>query len=264
MENKTLLELVQSLVKSNEDIKNQIADQQTVITNEIRVLKQEIFEDVLEIKKENKALREEVKELKEKLEKVERDSKRYRLIIHGLEEEKDDCSDLERTLDLINRKLGVECRFADVRNFVRLGQPLVEKRRTASLELNSFFLKREILKNSKKLKGTNIFISPDYTEKERAEQKLLYHHLKEARLNSKQAFIKNKVLVIDGRKRTLEELKENTQNIQRSIQDQRNTEGIKEQGPAQDPINCNKRKAPNEDTSQPPKRNLRSTSVSSK
>ncbi|XP_050295687.1 uncharacterized protein LOC126735662 [Anthonomus grandis grandis] len=207
MENKSLVDLIRSLVSSNKEIQNLIREQKTEIAEELKLLRKELLENLLKVKEENKAFKIEVQQLKEKLNKVERESKRYKLIIHGFEEGKDEISDLGTCLDIINSKLGVECRFSDVRNFFRLGQPSVQKHRAASLEVVNYFLKKEILKNSKKLKQTQIYINHDRTDQEQAEHKLLYRHLKIAKENNKEAYIRNKVLFINGQSRTPEDLK---------------------------------------------------------
>lgn len=253
MECQKLLELVEGLVKSNEEIKNQISNQQEALTKEIKAIRQEILEDVSQIRQENIALREEIKELKDRLTIVDKESKKYKLVVHGLEEGQDEVSDLRGCLDLINQNLGVECRFSDIRNSFRLGKPLAEKHRPLSLETNNYFLKKEILKNSKKLKGTPIFISPDYTREEQADQKLLYQHLKKVRQSGQPAYIRNRTLIVDGQKLTLEELKRETNKTLQSAHAHLDPE--KNQPPTQ-ATTSNKRKAPL-------KRNLRSGSVSS-
>lgn len=260
MEDPKIVELLQTLVRDNEELKNQITDQKTAITLEIRALKQDLCKEIADIKQENCALKNEVKELKTKLNRVERDSKKYKLIVHGLEEQQDNLSDLRGCLDLINNRLGVECRFTDIRNFYRFGQPSSQKHRIASLELINYFHKVDILKNCKKLKGTNIFITPDFTEEEQADQKLLYEHLKAARQSNQRAFIKNKILIVDGKQATVEELRKKTINLSATG----HIQGSKVvQKPTQE---SNKRKtlAEGEDiSSQQPKRALRSGSTSS-
>ena len=75
----------------------------------------------------------------------------------------------------------------------------------------SYKLKLEILSKTKELKGTNIFISIDYTVEEYQKRKVLLHHLKIAKGNNYLAIIKNNVLFVDGEAYTYEDLKNNSQ-----------------------------------------------------
>ncbi|XP_050303664.1 uncharacterized protein LOC126741310 [Anthonomus grandis grandis] len=97
--------------------------QEITITEQIKTLKEELVNvelvNVDQIRQENRALKKEVEELKDKLQRVEKDSRRYKILIHGLEEGTDEVSDIRGCLELINQNLGVECRFSDLKNAAR-------------------------------------------------------------------------------------------------------------------------------------------------
>ncbi|KAJ8977889.1 hypothetical protein NQ317_010084 [Molorchus minor] len=59
-------------------------------------------------------------------------------------------------------------------------------------------VKKEIIKNRRNLKGSNIYISEDQTTEDRKERKVLVEHLKLARSKNKLAQLKGNKLVIDG------------------------------------------------------------------
>ena len=202
-----LRDLMQKLLESNEATKNEVkaalSENKTALTKEIRDLKGDFFREITEIKQENRQLKEENKLLKEKLEQVDKDSRKCRLIFYGLSEKEDETLDVQSCLDLIKNKLQINCRFSDIKNYQRFGKEATDKPRPASLEVNSYFLKREILKNSKKLQGSKIYVTQEYTQQEYEDQKLLRVHLKKAREDQKKAYIKGKTLYIDNDKYTI-------------------------------------------------------------
>lgn len=210
MEESTLLELVQKLVASNEEIKKQIKENQVVLKTEFRSLKEELFTEISKIKSENQELKQQVNILKEKLTKIERESKKYSFIVYNFEETEDEVSDLQNFLNLIRDKVGVDCNFGDIRNFYRIGKPSTQKFRPISVEVVSSLKRKEIFQKAKNLKGTKVSVTPDYTAEEYGEQKFLYNHLKIARTSGKEAYIKKRALFIEGKRYTVEDLKSNT------------------------------------------------------
>ncbi|CAG9759995.1 unnamed protein product [Ceutorhynchus assimilis] len=80
------------------------------------------------------------------------------------------------------------------------------KSRHILVKLTSFLKSREILTNCKKLKGTGVSISEDLSKEEREENKILRKHLKEAKEQKLNAYIKNNQLVVNGQAYTAEEL----------------------------------------------------------
>lgn len=75
------------------------------------------------------------------------------------------------------------------------------------LEFTSNLVKQEIVKNSKKLKGTNISIVHDLCLEDREDNKVLYSHLKAARANNQRARIKGKTLEVEEDIYTIQQLK---------------------------------------------------------
>ena len=119
-------------------------------------------------------------------------------MLYGLKEANTPVEDIQSVLDIITNKLKINCQFSDIRDVYRLGKPEQQKVRPVSIELVSYKLKLEILNKTKELKGTNIFISIDYTVEEYQKRKVLLHHLKIAKGNNYLAIIKNNVLFVDG------------------------------------------------------------------
>nr|CAI5818350.1 unnamed protein product [Callosobruchus analis]CAI5856004.1 unnamed protein product [Callosobruchus analis] len=206
MANDDVKELLKSMLASNEELKIEIKQSRAQLAAEIRELKDKIHSEIQELKVENEDLKEEVSKLKEKIVKIEHEAKKYKLMIYGLEETGDDRIDVTTCIDLLKQKLNIDCQFIDFRNISRVGRPITGRKRPISIETSSYFLQSDILKNAKNLKGSNIFISPEYPREEYEERKALGQHLKEARQNNKVAQISNKKLIIDGKEYTLTDL----------------------------------------------------------
>ncbi|KAG5868238.1 hypothetical protein JTB14_028842 [Gonioctena quinquepunctata] len=85
------------------------------------------------------------------------------------------------------------------------------------IEFISYLKKTEILKQTKKLKGTGIAISHDLTFKQRHEQKILKTFLNRARENpSDHSYIKRNKLYVNSKAYTVEELQEISYSEERS------------------------------------------------
>lgn len=204
---KQLYDLIQGLLESNREIKDQIALSKEEIKGEITTVREDLSKELHQIRLENEVLKQENKTLKEKLEKIEKTTKKYNLMVYNLEEKEDKLNDLQNFVKVLNDHGKISCRFHDFTNFYRLGKVKNNKTRPISIELSNYLLREEILKNAKKLKDQQIFISVDYTQKEYQNRKLLRKYLQIARNDNKTAEIKNYFLFVDGRKFTLEDLR---------------------------------------------------------
>lgn len=155
-----------------------------------------------------KLLEEENRELKLKLEQTERRLKKNNLIIFGLEKQEKDtnflCAEIKKVLK-------VDLSASEINNFYSLGK---QPKAPLKLELVSYLTKQKILKNTKLLKGTGIFIAEDLTYQQRQEQRALKTYLNEARASQhyKKSFIRGNKLVVDNVKYTLDDLKEAAEN----------------------------------------------------
>lgn len=206
--------LLKSLLASNQEVKEEIRQSRETLSGEIRTLKEELRGEIRHLKEENEALRKEVDILTERLRKEEREGKKYKLMLYGLEEE-DAEKDVTACLEIFNKTLGVSCLFNDFRNFYRVGKSYAGAIRPISIESSSYFLRKQILDSAKKLKGTNIFINPEYTQEDYKNRKVLNTYLKKARQNGQEAKIKGTTLIIEGKAHTLDQLENRTANHQR-------------------------------------------------
>lgn len=106
----------------------------------------------------------------------------------------------------IKKLLDIDVSEADINNFYSLGN---KENCPLKLEFVSHLKKVSILRNAKKLKGTNISIANDMTTKQREENKILRKHLFIAKQNNNNTcYIKKNQLYINNKIYTAHELKQ--------------------------------------------------------
>ena len=203
---KQLYDLIQGLIVSNQQIKEQITQSKDDIKGEISIVKEDLSRELHQIRHENEALKKETKTLNEKILKLEKTTKKYNLLVYNLEEQEDKTADLQGLIKILKEEAQVSCLSKDFRNFYRLGKTENSKVRPILIELVSYFLKEEILNNASKLKNRKVYISVDYTQKEYSNRKLLRKYLQIERNNNKTAEIKSYNLIVDGIRFTLDDL----------------------------------------------------------
>nr|CAI5857612.1 unnamed protein product [Callosobruchus analis] len=199
--------------------------QQEVIYAEIQKIKDEFEKISSDLKSENVNLKKEVVELKNKINVVERRNKKYNIVTYGLKEE-NNLKDIEYLLHVFNEKLEVKCGFDDFRDFFRIGVNKGATPRPFVVETLNYPLKAAILENSKKLKGTGISITQDYTKSDYEDQKVLVSHLKQARSFGIPASLKKQKLHIENKILTAEDLRKGA--IVEIVEKRKNEEDQKE------------------------------------
>ncbi|CAH0562979.1 unnamed protein product [Brassicogethes aeneus] len=198
--NSDIFKLLQNVQNQNKSLKEELI-------NEIRSIKSDISKEIENIKTENANLKSENLILKKRLLTTERTLKKYNLFIYGVKEEERK-PDEDIILSLVNNKLDIKCVSEEFRDIYRVGKKVTEKSRPIAIELTHYKLKLNILKAANKLKGTNIFVSQDYTQEDYQKNKLLYKYKKRALAENSEAYIKNNNLFINGEIVTYEELLE--------------------------------------------------------
>ncbi|CAH1974999.1 unnamed protein product [Acanthoscelides obtectus] len=142
-------------------------------------------------------------ELKIQYEKLQKELKKNNLIVFGLNAPSD-CNLISFVIGKINSLLELSLVPSDINDVYTIGKQTSNK--PIILKLVSYLKKKEILRNCKKLKGTNIAIGVELTPEEQKEQKILRQQLKKARKQNQNAFIKNRKLVVNGTEFTAHEL----------------------------------------------------------
>ncbi|KAH6939678.1 hypothetical protein HPB50_020431 [Hyalomma asiaticum] len=154
---------LESLATSSKDIAQRLHDlEQTAITLKSTIEKVDMKNDDLENR-----------------------SRRNNLVIHGLLEPPQETPDtlLASVTGLLSDKLGVHCDV--IERCHRLGARRHDKGRPVIIKLLDHRLKLEILKNSRKLKHTNIFINEDFSARVRLLRRNLWQHSTDLRNGAK-------------------------------------------------------------------------------
>lgn len=184
--------LLEEIKKNRTELKNCIE------ASEVRVLMkiEDLNERVKQLEKSNQ-------QLQNRVEYLEQSSKKNSIIIYGLEVKEK--YNIEHICNNFSRCLKIKIVPENINDFYWLTKL---PKNPLKIDFVSNLKKREIFKNCKNLKGTNISISNDHTYIQRQENKILKQHLKAARQNKKNSYIKGNKLFIDGEVFTVETLKE--------------------------------------------------------
>ena len=138
-------------------------------------------------------------------EEKEKEKRKLNLIIHKIPESTDDNAQIRKAYDLrqintiLQKHLNIE---TTIENAICLGKKDLAKTRLLKITVASLKLKKEILRNSSKLRNVSdpdwiqtIFITPDLTPKELEKDKALRAKLVELNATSKIYKIKNGEIV---------------------------------------------------------------------
>lgn len=95
----------------------------------------------------------------------------------------------------------------EINNIFRLGknQPVIK------IEFLSYLAKYKVISNRHKLKGSRIYINEELCEEDRGDFKLLRQKLNLARATNQKAYIRQKFLVVNGEKFSVDQLRKQTE-----------------------------------------------------
>uniref|UniRef100_A0A8D9AJ66 Endonuclease-reverse transcriptase n=1 Tax=Cacopsylla melanoneura TaxID=428564 RepID=A0A8D9AJ66_9HEMI len=109
---------------------------------------------------------------REKIDKLER--KRNIMVFNYEEKENENWETLEEAmLNLFKEDLGLTCRVEDLDECLRVGTKKEGKTRPIKIGFTSYKKKLSVLRNKKKLKGTKISITEDYSQQVRERRRAL-------------------------------------------------------------------------------------------
>nr|CAI5862248.1 unnamed protein product [Callosobruchus analis] len=223
MNDEILNKLITTLEVNNKKIIEEANERQTIeikelIRKEVEAVSVRLHE---EFSKKYNAIEEQYNTLKIKYERLERELKKNNIIIFGLTAP-EGVKLIDFVLGRLNELLGLTLVANDINDIYSIGKQTNNK--PIIVKLISFLKKQEILRNCKKLKGTNISIGIELTIEERQEQKILRQHLKAARKQNLSAYIKNKRLVVSGQEYTAQQLADNEQDSDDDQEDEERKE----------------------------------------
>nr|CAH7733636.1 unnamed protein product [Callosobruchus chinensis] len=207
-----LIDILKQISARTENIEKTLFLNKEELKDEIKNIKTEITEELDRLRNENEQIKKENQLLQLRLAAVERKQKKYNLIFYGVKESETKLEETKSVLNIISGNFELECSYSDLRDVYRIGNKQSDKTRPLVIEFVNYQLKFEILANSKKLKGTSIYVQNDYIQEDYKNRKLLIENLKLARSNNLKATIRNNRLVVEGEEFTVAELeKRNTE-----------------------------------------------------
>lgn len=183
--------------------------------------------DVLREKIEN--LEKDHRHLNNKIEFLDRKVRKNNILIFGVKEDNDK-SVFEVVSAIFDEKLNIKLSIDCIANIYRIGKFKDNSfKRPIIIQFTSFLKKSEVIKRRRYLKGTNIFISDDLTETERAEKRVLNKHLKNAKDKNLNAYLKNNSIVVNGEVFTAQDLQKSSVNDTGELDTvHKTTEGVNE------------------------------------
>lgn len=165
-----------------------------------------IEEKLKPIKKENEALKNKVEVLSSKIQGLELENRKNNVIIHGVEEGKDNHTGLmEVVLEILNEVDKTQIKHEwdrwEISKAHRIGKKCQGKDRPIKITLTLGWRKAELLKNRSNF-PQGIKITEDFPKEILASRKALIPKLIEARESGKYAIIKNDRLIIREKSET--------------------------------------------------------------
>lgn len=187
------------------------------LKNRITAIDKKIDNSILEmqnLREENKCLREQLNKQGNRLEMMEREMKKNNIIIQGVEDtEKMDTAQLKTKIEELLNNIGVNINLDTAASEIKkIGTYQINKKRPILIKLIQREKKMDIIREAKKLKGTNVWISDDFTKQAQQDRKALIPHLKMAREDGRKAVLKYDKLIIDGEIYDRYSIKESHQN----------------------------------------------------
>lgn len=185
--------------KINNLLKNQTAELKTVI----EAVKAEVHREIHLMSDKITELEEKCTGFQKRCVQLERHLRKNNLVVFGLDVGGEDL--LGGVIAAFDGYLGVRLVETDFGDLYKLGKQ-GEKTPPLKIELNSHYKKLEILKNSKRLKGTAIYIANDLCKEDRLDQRILVQHKNELKNRHHKTVIRGNKLIIDGRGYTADQL----------------------------------------------------------
>nr|CAI5827085.1 unnamed protein product [Callosobruchus analis] len=201
-----LIDILKGISARTENIEKTLLLNKEELKDEIKNIKTEITGELERLRNENEQIKKENQELQLRLAAVERKTKKYNLIFYGLKESETKIEETQTVLNIINGNFELNCSYSDLRDVYRIGNKQSDRNRPLVIEFVNYQLKFEILANSKKLKGTGLFVQNDYIQEDYRNRKLLIENLKLARSNNLKATVRNNKLIVEGEEYTVADL----------------------------------------------------------
>lgn len=189
---------------STKQILEEIINNRKELKNAVEASEARLLLEFEELNYKIRSLERENKQLKSEIEEISKSNKKNGIVIYGLHLGKE--QKVEEICEKIKTLLEVDISPNHINAYHILGK---KENSPVKIELVQFWKKTEILKNSFKLKGQNIYIVPDLTKKQLEDRKVLQEHLKLAKKDKViNCYIKGNKLYANGQIYTVDDLKQ--------------------------------------------------------
>lgn len=193
---------LEDLNRTSERIESKIDDCQKQIN--------EIKNENANLKAENEQLKTTVAQQNHRIGYLEKEIKRNNLVVQGVTEAEDETDiQLKEKIENILRDMGTPITYeGELQELHRIGIKRANKIRPIFMKMRNYETKVKIMKRTKELKGTQIFITEDFPKHVLEERKVLSNHLKKAREIGHRAFMKYNKLIVNGEEYGVENIME--------------------------------------------------------
>jgi len=159
---------------------------------------------------ENELLKQGLTEQEKRIEKLEREIRKNKIVIHGVEEQKEESDmQIKEKIRVILTEMDVSINTEEeLTQIRRLGKEYEGRIRPIMIEVRSWNKKIEIFNATKKLRGTKIYFEEDFSKEIIKQRKELIVFMKQYRKEGHHAILKYNNLLINGQKFSLDNLKQ--------------------------------------------------------
>lgn len=211
------------------EIKIKLAEMDVKLENNSKEMKRILME--------NQCMKTVIKEQDERIDVLEKEIKRRNIIIKGIVdgEEESEVELKDKVMEVMN-KMGVKLKInEDIDEMKRIGKFAKNSNRPIIVKMLRIKTKIEVLKATKNLAGTKIWIEDDFTRRIQNERKRLIPHLKKARIEGEKAQLKYNTLVINGKRYKIEDFpKEEEELVQKYEEKTKLARTMSERSPEHD------------------------------
>lgn len=210
-EGETEMERVENMFQIINNNVGKMNNKLDTITNEMKQLRQE-----------NNELKNKLSIHENKIEQLEREIRKKNIVVKGIPDEEEENEEKGREkINAVITKMGVEVdEKVEVDEIRRIGKYNSNKTRPILVKFTKESTKMKIIRNARKLKGTDIWIDEDYPKNIQEERRELIQKMKEARNKGDTAILRYNKLIINNetyRKQRKEE-QEQTSGVKRTVE----------------------------------------------
>lgn len=211
-------EIKYMLKEMQQEIRQQKADMQNMQENIKEAINKNINDKFAILESKNVLLEQKIEIQAKKINYLERKLSQRDLLIFGVDENEKYYWELEeKVIDIINKKLNINCDSNNIESTRRLGKKS-EKVRPIVVTLTTMALKIKILKNKKKLEPSPYYIKEYFPVEILNKRKELQIEVDKEREQGKLAIIKyDKIVILKDRNHQTVNRKQNYENKKRAL-----------------------------------------------